>query len=244
MLACVAEASTAYHVPVPAIERVLKAAAHAGLLRGARMGAPLPSAGIGPMGIPAPWLPVLGAYGFPVAAVRKDPCWGIAAGTWILAVEGLYAGKGGVSGQGHFIYPGAIPSIPQRYTQWANQASAATGVPAAMILAVAAQESGFKPAAVSPVGAQGLMQFMPATWVRYGHGSPFNPRAAIFAGARYLRHLALTLGSWPLALAGYNAGGQAVVHAGYRIPPYRETQNYVPAVLSHYRQITTMGDGR
>ena len=225
MLACVTEASTAYHVPAPAIERVLSAA------RGHQ--------GIGPMGIPAPWLPVLGAYGFPVAIMRKDACWGIAAGTWILAVERMYAGQNHVPGAaGRFVYPPALPSIPQRMTQWANQASAATDVPAAMILAVAAQESGFNPDAVSPVGAQGLMQFMPATWTRYGHGSPFNPRDAIFAGAAYLRHLALTLGSWPLAIAGYNAGGQAVVHAGYRIPPYRQTQNYVPAVLGHYRQIT------
>jgi len=233
MLACVAEASTAYHVPVPAIERVISAAhGSAGT-----PSAGTPSAGVGPMGIPAQWLPVLSAYGFPVSTMRKDACWGIAAGTWILAVERMYAGQGQVSGRGSFVYPSALPSIPQRMTQWANQASAATDVPAAMILAVAAQESGFNPRAVSPVGAQGLMQFMPGTWARYGHGSPFNPKAAIFAGAAYLRHLALKLGSWPLALAGYNAGGQAVVNAGYRIPPYRETQNYVPAVLAKYRAI-------
>ena len=235
MLACVAEAATAYHVPVPAIERVLTAARHAG-----SSSAGSPSAGVGPMGIPAAWLPVLGAYGFPVNAVRKDPCWGIAAGTWILAVERMYAGKEGtgLSARGSFVYPGALPSVPTRYAQWANQASASTGVPAAMILAVAAQESGFNPDAVSPKGAQGLMQFMPGTWVRFGQGSPFDPKEAIFAGARYLRHLALKLGSWPLAIAGYNAGGQAVVNAGYRIPPYRETQNYVPSVLTHYRQIS------
>jgi soluble lytic murein transglycosylase-like protein len=227
MLACTAEVSTAYQVSTPAIERVLDAAKSA-------------HAGVGPMGIPAAWLPVLGAYGFPVDAVRKDPCWGIAAGTWILAVERMYAGKErpGVSAHGSFVYPSALPSIPTRYAQWANQAADATGVPAAMILAVAAQESGFNPDAVSPKGAQGLMQFMPATWARYGQGSPFDPKAAIFAGAAYLRHLALKLGSWPLAIAGYNAGGQAVVNAGYRIPPYRETQHYVPAVLSHYQQIT------
>ncbi len=191
------------------------------------------------MGIPAQWLPVLVAYGFSVSAVRSTPCWGIAAGAWILAVERLYAGAGnGISARGHFVYPSALPSIPARYAQWANQASARTGVPAAMILAVAAQESGFNPDAVSPKGAQGLMQFMPGTWVRFGHGSPFDPKAAIFAGAAYLRHLALKLRSWPLAIAGYNAGGQAVVNAGYQIPPFRQTQNYVPAVLAHYQQIS------
>jgi len=232
VLACVTEAATAYHVPVPAIERVIRAAKSVNN----------PSAsGIGPMGIPAPWLPVLSAYGFPVKAVRKNVCWNIAAGTWILAVERMYAGEGskegGLSAQGSVAYPESIPTIPAQYVQWANQAAAATGVPAALILAVAAQESGFNPNAVSPAGAQGLMQFMPGTWARFGRGSPFDPHAAIFAGAAYLRHLALKLGSWPLALAGYNAGEQAVVNYGYRIPPYRQTQNYVPSVLAHYRQI-------
>ena len=128
MLACVAEASTAYHVPVPAIERVLIAAKHV-------------AGGAGPMGIPAQWLPVLGAYGFPVATVRTDPCWGIAAGTWILAVERMYGDGSGLGAKGHFVYPSALPAIPERIIQYANQAAAATGVPAGMLLAVAAQES-------------------------------------------------------------------------------------------------------
>lgn len=226
MLACIAQVSTAYHVPVPAIERVMTAAKHA--------------TGIGPMGVPAQWLPVLGAYGFPVATVRKNPCWGIAAGTWILAVERMYQGDGSPSSgaQGHFVYPSALPSIPQRIVQYANQAQAETGVPASMLLAVAAQESGFDPNAVSSAGAQGLMQFIPATWTHYGRGSPFNPQAAMLAGAQFLRHLALEFHSWPLALAGYNAGGQAVKNAGYRIPPFRQTQNYVPAVLGYYQKFS------
>jgi soluble lytic murein transglycosylase-like protein len=190
------------------------------------------------MGIPKQWLPVLGAYGFSAATLRKSPCWGIAAGTWILAVERSHAHQQGLHDKGS-VYPTKLGAIPQQDVRWANQAATETHVPAAMLLAVAAQESGFNSGAVSPKGAQGLMQFMPGTWARYGHGSPFNPKAALFAGAAYLRHLALKLGSWPLALAGYNAGGQAVVNAGYRIPPYRETQNYVPAVLARYQQITT-----
>ena len=225
MLACVAEAATAYHVPVPAIERVLTAAGRA--------------KGIGPMGIPKQWLPVLTAYGFPVSAVRRNACWGIAAGTWILAVETRYQ-KGNIGQYAHDngAYPSQLGAIPQQDVRWANQAASQTQVPASLILAVAAQESGFNPGAVSPKGAQGLMQFMPGTWARYGHGSPYNPKAAIFAGAAYLRHLALKLGSWPLAIAGYNAGGQAVINAGYRVPPFQETQNYVPAVLAHYQQIS------
>ena len=225
MLACVTEAATAYHVPIPAIERVLTAAGRA--------------KGIGPMGIPKPWLPVLTAYGFPVSAVRRNACWAIAAGTWILAVETRYQ-KGNTGQNVHYngaVYPSQLGAVPQQDVRWANQAASQTQVPASLILAVAAQESGFKPGAVSPAGAQGLMQFMPGTWVRYGQGSPFNPKAAIFAGAAYLRHLALKLGSWPLAIAGYNAGGQAVINAGYRVPPFQETQNYVPAVLAHYDKL-------
>ena len=227
MLSCIAEASTAYHVPVPAIERVLDAAKSA---HGS------PSAGVGPMGIPSQWLSVLGAYGFPVETVRRNACWGIAAGTWILAVERMYAHVQ-FGARGRFAYPSALPAIPSQIIQYAHQAQAVTGVPADMLLAVAAQESGFNPRAVSPAGAQGLMQFIPSTWARYGRGSPFDPRAAMMAGALYLRHLAMEFQSWPLALAGYNAGGQAVVDAGYQIPPFRQTQNYVPAVLAHYRQI-------
>ncbi|MHB1267678.1 MAG: lytic transglycosylase domain-containing protein, partial [Acidithiobacillus ferriphilus] len=140
-------------------------------------------------------------------------------------------------------YPTHIGAIPQQDVRWANAAAAENHIPAPLLLAVAAQESGFNANAVSPKGAQGLMQFMPGTWARYGQGSPFNPKEALFAGAAYLRHLALKLGSWPLAIAGYNAGGQAVVNAGYQIPPYRQTQHYVPEVLARYQQITT-GGGR
>ncbi len=227
-LACVNEVASAYRVPVPAIERVITAASKA--------------QGIGPMGIPAQWLPVLDAYGFPIAQVRKNPCWGVAAGTWILAVERMYS-EGTVSVRGHFVYPTSVPSIPAEDIRWANEASVQTQVPAALILAVAAQESGFDPDAVSPKGAQGLMQFMPGTWARFGQGSPFNPKDAIFAGARYLRYLALRLHSWKLALAGYNAGGHAVVAAGYHIPPFRQTQEYVPSVLGRYSAIVSRMGG-
>jgi hypothetical protein len=220
VLACISEVSAAYRVPVPAIERVVKAAAH--------------TKGVGLMGIPRPWLPILMTYGFPVSEIKSNPCWGVAAGTWILAVEQMYA-RDGLSIKGRPVYPGTLPSIPQQFIIWADRAAVETGVPAALILAVAAQESGFNPDAVSPKGAQGLMQFMPGTWDRFGEGSPFDPKAAIFAGARYLRYLAGKLGSWKLAIAGYNAGGQAVVNAGYRVPPFRQTQRYVPAVLARYQ---------
>lgn len=231
MLACVTEAAAAYHVPVPAIKRVLNAA------KGQSS-----TASIGPMGIPAVWMPVLGAYGFSVRLVRGNPCWGIAAGAWILAVERME--QGGATGLPVFrgrAYPTRLGSIPAADRRYAQDASRATGVPASLLLAVAAQESGFDPDAVSNRGAQGLMQFIPATWSHYGRGSPFNPKAAMLAGAKYLRHLALEFHSWRLALAAYNAGGGAVRQWG-GIPPYQQTQEYVPAVLSRAQAFSGTGE--
>ncbi|MDD2748861.1 MAG: transglycosylase SLT domain-containing protein [Acidithiobacillus sp.] len=235
MLACIADASTAYHVPVPAIERVLNA-----VKSGQGTSSTKSASGLGPMGIPLQWLPILVNYRFPENLVRHNACWGIAAGTWILAVEKMYAhGSAQIPPvHGHYMYPPSLPAIPEKVIQAAHQAARKTGVPASMLLAVAAQESGFDPNVVSPTGAQGLMQFEPQAWAHYGHGSPFNPQAAMLAGAQYLRHLALEFHSWPLALAGYNAGGQAVKNAGYRIPPFRQTQNYVPAVLGYYQKFS------
>lgn len=195
----------------------------------------------GPMHISSGWLPLLRYAGFPEWQVKHDTCWNIAAGVWILAAEhdGHNSNDRG-SLWGATSSPG-IPDIPASITQDAAAASAATGVPQALLMAVAWQESGFNPQAVSYAGAQGLMQFMPATWSVYGSGSPFDPRDAMLAGARYLRHLALKFHSWPLALAGYNAGGQAVLNAGDHIPPFAQTEHYVPAVLGRYKVLYHQG---
>jgi soluble lytic murein transglycosylase-like protein len=90
-------------------------------------------------------------------------------------------------------------------------------------------ESNYNPFAVSPKGAQGLMQLMPATARRFNVRDTFNPRQNIEGGVRYLRHL-LTLFSDPtLAVAAYNAGEGAVFRYG-NVPPYRETSEYVHKV--------------
>ncbi|HEY4373042.1 MAG TPA: lytic transglycosylase domain-containing protein [Burkholderiales bacterium] len=90
--------------------------------------------------------------------------------------------------------------------------------------------------AVSPKGARGLMQLMPDTARLYGVADPHDARANIDAGARYMRDLvAYFAGNVELALAAYNAGPRAVVNAGMRIPAYRETQAYVPAILTRMR---------
>jgi soluble lytic murein transglycosylase-like protein len=90
-------------------------------------------------------------------------------------------------------------------------------------------ESNYNPFAISPKGAQGLMQLMPATALRYGVTDSFDPKQNIEAGVRYLKFLQDTFQDDRLAIAAYNAGEKAV--AKYKdVPPYPETVNYVDKV--------------
>jgi soluble lytic murein transglycosylase-like protein len=103
-----------------------------------------------------------------------------------------------------------------------------------LLHAVIRAESAYDHTAVSSAGAQGLMQLMPGTAARYGVTDSFNPVDNIRGGAAYLRDLLdLFDQDLALALAGYNAGENAVLKHGRRIPPYDETQNYVRTVLRH-----------
>jgi hypothetical protein len=113
------------------------------------------------------------------------------------------------------------------YDRHILDAASVYGVAADLVRAVIQVESEFDRMAVSSKGAQGLMQLMPFTARRFGVADPFDPRQNIFAGVQYLRLLMdLFQGDVGLALAGYNAGENAV--ARYKgIPPYKETQNYV-----------------
>jgi soluble lytic murein transglycosylase-like protein len=102
-----------------------------------------------------------------------------------------------------------------------------------LVAAVVAVESGFDADAVSQQGATGAMQLMPATAARYGVTNSNDPAQNIDAGVRHLKDLLRQHGgNVALALAAYNAGQGAVARNGGRIPPYRETMLYVPAVLS------------
>ncbi len=112
-------------------------------------------------------------------------------------------------------------------------------VPEALIHAVITIESAYDPDAISRAGAVGLMQLMPATARRYGVANRRNPSANLTAGTRYLKDLLLRFDSnLELAIAGYNAGENAVEKFGNRIPPFDETQNYVRKVLKVYLQHT------
>jgi soluble lytic murein transglycosylase-like protein len=109
-------------------------------------------------------------------------------------------------------------------------------VDAALLHAVITVESGHNPLAVSPKGARGLMQLMPATARRYGVDDVDDPGQNIRAGSLYLRDLMRMFDNdLSLSLAAYNAGEQAVLRHGRRIPPYRETRHYVARVLDIYR---------
>ena len=123
---------------------------------------------------------------------------------------------------------GPIPAYTGRRTTYMPHAIAAArkhGVPEDLFLRLVQQESGWNPNARSHKGARGLAQLMPATAARLGV-NPDDPIQNLDGGARYLRMMYNTFGSWRLALAAYNAGPGAVQkYSG--IPPYRETRNYV-----------------
>jgi soluble lytic murein transglycosylase-like protein len=104
-------------------------------------------------------------------------------------------------------------------------------VSADLVRALIQAESAFNPRALSPKGAMGLMQLMPATAVEYGVADPYDPVENIRAGVKYLKRLLDSYeGRVELALAAYNAGPGAVKKYGGTVPPYRETQNYVANV--------------
>ena len=114
------------------------------------------------------------------------------------------------------------------------------GVDPYLIFCLMSQESKFTKVALSPKGAQGLMQLMPGTAARYGVTNPYDIAQNISGGTRYLKDL-LTMfnGRVDLALAGYNAGENAVIKHGYTIPPYDETRNYVKLIIKRYGRLTT-----
>ena len=144
-------------------------------------------------------------------------------------------------------HPEHAPPVTVLRGDWHERAAAYSGmidrvartaaVHPALVRAVIAVESAFDPTAVSRAGAQGLMQLLPSTARRYGVGNPFDPEQNTRGGARYLSYLLKRYdNNLELTLAAYNAGEDAVDRYGRSIPPYRETREYVPAVLKLYKQ--------
>lgn len=134
-------------------------------------------------------------------------------------------------------FPKSVNPIDPRWRGIIGQAGRRHGVDPALITAVIMAESNFNAAAVSHKGAQGVMQIMPATGRDLGLADFFDPVANTDAGARYLAALLKEFPRLDLAIAAYNAGPAAVRRNGGRIPPSRETVEYVSRVLASYHRL-------
>jgi soluble lytic murein transglycosylase-like protein len=127
------------------------------------------------------------------------------------------------------------PPASRAVNQLIARVAGESGVDVQLLHAVVHVESGYDARAVSPAGAIGLMQIMPATGRRFGAVNLYDPGENLRAGAAYLNWLMRRFdGDLPLVIAAYNAGEQAVSRHGNRIPPYPETRAYVRRVIGRY----------
>lgn len=172
-----------------------------------------------------------GAFGF-VQRYSWEPWhWGY--------VPGCGTGAGGGAGVDSAL--GVPDWVPARYRAVVLSAASANGLPPALLAALLRTESDFDPTVVSPAGAQGIAQFMPATAREVGLADPFDPDRAIPAAARLLAGHMREFGSASLALAAYNAGPGAVRRYG-GVPPFAETQAYVVTVMALAGGAAALGD--
>ncbi len=132
---------------------------------------------------------------------------------------------------------GSMHDNRAKYSDMIDEVARKTRLYPSLLHAVIKAESAYDPNAVSPAGAVGLMQLMPHTAKRFGVKNRRDPRDNLEGGARYLRKLLTRYNNnIKLALAAYNAGHKAVKKYGNKIPPYKETQNYVKKVIAYYIQ--------
>ncbi|MBR6552798.1 MAG: lytic transglycosylase domain-containing protein [Clostridia bacterium] len=125
-----------------------------------------------------------------------------------------------------------------KYDEHINNYAMMYGIDPLLVKAVIKQESGFNPNAESSAGAVGLMQLMPATARSLGVKNAKDPKQNIAGGTKYLASLLKQFdGNIPLALSAYNAGAGTVKKYGNKIPPYKETQNYVKNIMATYNSI-------
>ena len=199
---------------------------------------------------------VLCAGGFPTAAHAQIYSWRDANGTLTVSDRPQNSVGGAVTVRvGAPLSPLSSRGNPF-YESLIRQHANRQGIRPDLVRAVIQVESAFNPQAVSPKGAMGLMQLMPATAKQFGVADPFNPAENIRAGTTYLRQLLDKYNdNEQLALAAYNAGPGAVAKYGSKVPPYKETQRYVEkitnlrsatagAVTSRIYRVTEVVDGR
>ncbi len=226
---CIAEAANTYHVEQARISAIVAE----GLKARAR-----PQSRLGLMGIPAQWVPILQLMGISPDQLVDNPCTNVFAGTWILAyTERASSGQAEAAARRksrHVTISRAVARRRERWLPVVHAVAKATGVPAALIDAVITVESRYQAGAISPAHAIGMMQLLPSTAAMLG-GDPWDAGQNILMGARYLGQLARKFnGNIELTLAAYNAGPAAVSRNGYRVPPFRETMNYVSSVMALY----------
>lgn len=150
--------------------------------------------------------------------------------------KGSFEPPGGDSGKGE------LPSwVPARFRATIARAAQRHNVQPVLLAAQLKAESNFDSNAVSPVGAQGIAQFMPGTAKSMGLRDPFDPEQAIEAQAKLMGQLIRQFGKIPEALAAYNAGPGAVQQHG-GIPPYTETKNYVAKILALVKGVAELDD--
>jgi soluble lytic murein transglycosylase-like protein len=181
---------------------------------------------------------------FPAPADAQIYAWRDANGTLVLSDRSIDQPTAVYEVEGAPKYVSTTPvestSARERYEPYVLEHSTRHSLNPELVRAVIQVESGYNPRARSPKGAMGLMQLMPETARMLGVQRPYDPEQNIRGGTRYLRLLLDKYdGDVTLALAAYNAGSGAVDRYGKRIPPYRETRDYVRKVRSVAGEETT-----